>query len=552
MLLRGALWGVFQCFVSGSCLLLFAILTAKSLTYNKNTFCTSVHSDARLWCYQMSVSVRSNAVHSLSNDCVWAKMVQGDKSEFSWYDAGLNLTVLPRMGKEFFTEKLTAYSCQLGDTVHKWIAVRIGPFDTYGGNDIRWGGSGPVEVNGRIDQLDPLVQDDAESLMFPALTGFYNSPVWPDGSPYSFPPIRLHHTLTPGYVSDYPCLDEFGAAVCQMMLYPDGFGIVMSSPTYDSSSLVVDTRHPSSNALTWWMQVSSRWAFGRTVRRVHTLTALSPSEGTELHDRSFWVRPNSSSLMWFSVRWPRDGIFVNVHWHTHHIHDHSKYIFSGEPAELGLQRGRFRTAYSAIPLDLPRAQFTIDEATKHVFSAVNEGRERCKADAGRQCKHAKLVCRDVRKGLEFVANKRCAECSVGLYGRTVEMDCYDYEFSHGDAITLVAFTEPVDFAKFTYLHDVFWGRSYDGVSSVGRFFLHHDVFLLYIDKQQAEVSSISSEMTIMGGHKPQHKSFGGYRRGTGFGGYRRGTGNLSLMMPEMDLQLHSDVYRTGFENLIRT
>jgi len=221
-------------------------------------------------------------------------------------------------------------SCAACDARGTWHSVRLGPFESHGGNDwwkMSWGS---------------LLELEAGTIM----DATYFSGVDIHGNPILYPPLHSHHThVAPSNVNVALAvmMEQHGDWIYQDSdCTPDCTGIVDLFPNHfvvneplEVVATINDARPIDSASLTWFYQVSLRIPLRQTGRPVSKHYLWSPmAPGTPFG--TFPVAEDVDSFMIYSGTMPHSGTVVKYNFHAHMPSFQEGYLFKVALNRVGL------------------------------------------------------------------------------------------------------------------------------------------------------------------------------------------------------------------------
>lgn len=265
--------------------------------------------------------------------------------------------------------KIKLGGCQVQDETGGFVARKMGPYFTTGGNS--WIEFGTNDVG-----VTELLKDKPEGVVVTALS---NVAVDVNGNPIGFPPIHIHHwhwlpgetTLwrrdpmkcalgqasqcfqeTAGFEThgDYQCLQEDGGLSCLNLVAPERTGRLVKD-RHGLQSHCQDVRIFGSEPIEWYAQWSFHWKHpSNSLKVLSTFEFLGPGlRGDGTTELSHLVRTDRESWYWYTNQFRRNGQLVHMKLHTHAKAFREILLFHGSIDDLGLNIPHMKWAYNANP-----------------------------------------------------------------------------------------------------------------------------------------------------------------------------------------------------------
>ncbi|KAK3287374.1 hypothetical protein CYMTET_5112 [Cymbomonas tetramitiformis] len=322
----------------------------------------------------------------------------------------------------------------------EWRIQRIGPLKSSGGDD--WHDllfSDPTSLRKYLRWHPSL-----------SITGSFIGIVdGVTGEPLAYPPVRLHHihVYTDHFTqesferhSDSGCLSREGGAKCLMEMFPAGYGMRVERP-YEVACSFNDVRaskqanvaKSNQTELMYFLEIG----FQTTLRRVTPITrGAFMLAGDPYSPAMTYDIPNTPSVLWSTMKNPRDQYlwFYGIHSHMPMVDE--LWILTAEAETIGLNKGQY-VLPSEFPWDvLAPLNFTSD-SMKEELAAIWD--KHLRTMAGKPTiRQSHRMCR--------IAGSTQLYSLPGLgargYDRQPERDCLatlSGDWKEGDVLTMIAF-----------------------------------------------------------------------------------------------------------------
>lgn len=373
----------------------------------------------------------------------------------------------------WMTERPKMGLCRIPqDDGGEYIIQKIGPLVSVGNYDywqIGWQD---------VWELSKTLLEHPDGIMF---TESFTGAVDDNGKVLGFPPIHIHHihvTPQPGVKykqsfadcfqarnysecawgvnlaieqhGDYQCLEGDGGTDCLLEKTGDGYAKVLKTPV-DIEGEDNDVRAPNSTPMRWWHQAVIRWFPKRAfLQPLSQHFFVGPGRHDPADQRTdVWVFPVKTDvpqLYWYTGLMKIDGRMVRNKLHSHNTMFRNAFWFNARPEDLGLDDPKFQVGWDAWkPLSLDGVGLSAGAVTRLLLSKLEESSARydieCPGGFG-SCKRSRphIVCeswvQNVKVG-DPISGKRFS------YDRRAPACCRPWNFSKGDAYTVVAFIAPL-------------------------------------------------------------------------------------------------------------